>query len=102
MRQCWRDWHVPRSEIKYNIGQTDWSERALHRPVSDERKLVVSMPRRRVKHKASFEDRLTDEARRFKEQAEELPPGPQRDDLKRKARDAEAAAHISRWLAQSA
>jgi hypothetical protein len=54
--------------------------------------------RRRVKHVASFEDRLAYEAHRFKERAEALPPGPQRDDLLRKARQAETAAHIDKWL----
>lgn len=54
--------------------------------------------RQRVKHIASFEDRLACEAHRFKEQAKELPPGLHRDDLLRKARQAETAAHISEWL----
>jgi hypothetical protein len=46
----------------------------------------------------SFEDRLTYEAYRLKEQAKDVPPGPRRDDLLRKARQAETAAHISAWL----
>jgi hypothetical protein len=54
--------------------------------------------RRRVKHIASFEDRLAYEAYRLKEQAKALRPGPRRDDLLRKARQAETAAHISEWL----
>jgi hypothetical protein len=57
-----------------------------------------TVQRRRVKHVASFEDRLAYEAHRFKEQAQALPPGPQRDDLLRKARQAETAAHINKWL----
>ncbi|MGC2813479.1 MAG: hypothetical protein WA303_24315 [Bradyrhizobium sp.] len=54
--------------------------------------------RRRVRQVVSFEDRLTYEAYRLKEQAKDVPPGPRRDDLLRKARQAETAAHISAWL----
>jgi hypothetical protein len=54
--------------------------------------------RKRIKHIASFEDRLAYEAHRFKERAKELPPGPRRDDLLRKAHQAETASHISEWL----
>jgi hypothetical protein len=54
--------------------------------------------RRRVKHVASFEDRLAYEAHRCKEQAKALPHGQQREALLRKARQAETAAHISEWL----
>ena len=54
--------------------------------------------RRRIKHVASFEDRLAYEAHRCKEQAKVLPHGQQRDMLLRKARQAETAAHISEWL----
>ena len=56
------------------------------------------IPRRRIKHVASFEDRLAYEAHRCKEKAEALPHGQQRDMLLRKARQAETAAHISEWL----
>ena len=54
--------------------------------------------RRRVKHIASFEDRLAYEAHRLKEEAKELKPGLRREELLRKARQAETAAHISDWL----
>lgn len=54
--------------------------------------------RRRVRQVVSFEDRLAYEAYRLKEQAKDVPPGPRRDDLLRKARQAETAAHISAWL----
>jgi hypothetical protein len=57
------------------------------------------MKRRRIKHKATFEERLAEEARRFKEEAEQQPPGSMaRDLLLRRARQAETAAHISDWL----
>ena len=54
--------------------------------------------RQRVKHIASFEDRLAHEAQRLREQAKKLQPGLRRDDLLGKARQAETAAHISEWL----
>ena len=54
--------------------------------------------RRRIKHIASFENRLAYEAHRLREQAKTLQPGLRREDLLRKARQAEIAAHISEWL----
>ena len=57
--------------------------------------------RRRIKHIASFEDRLAYEAHQCNEQAKALPHGQQRDMLLRKARQAETAAHISEWLSSS-
>lgn len=55
--------------------------------------------RQRIKHKTTFEERLVEEARRFKEAAEQQPPGSlARDLLLRRARQAETAAHISDWL----
>ena len=55
--------------------------------------------RRPIKHKATFEERLAEEAIRFKEAAEKQPPGSTvRELLLRRARQAETAAHISDWL----
>lgn len=54
--------------------------------------------RRRFKQTVSFEDRLAQEAHRAKAEAETLPEGAQRDLLLKKARQAEAAAHINEWL----
>ena len=56
------------------------------------------MQRRRFKHMLSFPDRPTQEAERLRAEAETLPPGTERDDLERKARQAETAAHIAEWL----
>ena len=56
------------------------------------------MQRRRFKHVVSFPDDLTQEAERFRAEAEKLPPGMERHDLERKARQAETAAHIDEWL----
>lgn len=58
----------------------------------------MSQRRNRIKHIASFEDRLAGEAYRLKERTKELPQGKDRDQLLRKARQAETASHISAWL----
>ena len=55
--------------------------------------------RRRVKHTATFEERLAEEAIKFKEAAEKQPLGSMaRELLLRRARQAETAAHIGDWL----
>ena len=55
--------------------------------------------RRRIKHEKTFQERLADEARRFKEAAEKLPPGILAQELLlRRARQAETASHIDEWL----
>jgi hypothetical protein len=55
--------------------------------------------RRRVKHTLTFEERLAEEAIKFKEAAEREPLGiMSRELLLRRARQAETGAHISEWL----
>nr|WP_080752142.1 hypothetical protein [Bradyrhizobium japonicum] len=55
--------------------------------------------RRRVKHTSSFEERLAEEANKFREAAEREPPGSMsRELLLRRARQAETAAHVNDWL----
>jgi hypothetical protein len=54
--------------------------------------------RRRFKQTDLLEDRLAEEAKRLREKAEELKPGAARDDLIRRARQAEIGAHMSEWL----
>jgi hypothetical protein len=54
--------------------------------------------RRRVKHEKSFEERLADEALRFREAAKTAPPGLARELLLKRARQAETAVHINEWL----
>jgi hypothetical protein len=52
--------------------------------------------RRRIKHNANFEERLAEEAIKFKEAAEKQPLGSMaRELLLRRARQAETAAHIN-------
>jgi hypothetical protein len=55
--------------------------------------------RKRIKHEAGFEERLVEEAKRFKEAAGQQPPGSKaRELLLRRARQAETASHMSQWL----
>ena len=56
------------------------------------------MQRRRIKHTQSFEDRLAQEARNLREKALRAKAPQARDELFRKARQAETAAHINEWL----
>jgi hypothetical protein len=53
----------------------------------------------RTNHVLSFEERLAEEAKRFKEAAEREPAGSMaRELLLRRARQAETASHVSEWL----
>src|SRR5205814_377789 len=54
--------------------------------------------RLRFKHEKTFEERLAEQAQRFKEAAEALPPGTARELLLTRARQAETASHINNWL----
>ena len=56
------------------------------------------MLRLRVKHENSFADRLADHARRLRDEAKTLRSRSERDDLIRKARQAETASHLAQWL----
>jgi hypothetical protein len=54
--------------------------------------------RRRVKQIASLQQRLSVEAKRLREEAKLLPHGMVREQLLRKARQAETGSHITEWL----
>ena len=54
--------------------------------------------RRRFKQTKSLKDRLVEEAQNLREQAKLLPDGSVRDATVKKARQAEAAAHMDEWL----
>jgi hypothetical protein len=56
------------------------------------------MKRRRFDQTQSLEIRLAEEAKRLREQAKLLKPGAVRDELIRKARQAETGSHMSEWL----
>jgi hypothetical protein len=55
------------------------------------------MQRRRFKQTLTFPDRLKTFAEDLKAKASELRPGPERDTLLKKARQAEIASNIDEW-----
>ena len=55
--------------------------------------------RRRIKHTATFEESLAEEAKRFREAADQARPGSlERELLLKRARQAETASRMSDWL----
>jgi len=56
------------------------------------------MQRRRFNQVLTFPERLDQEAQRLRSDAEKLSPGTERDELIRKARQAETASHVNEWL----
>jgi hypothetical protein len=56
------------------------------------------MRRRYFKNTLTFSERLAKVAKRFREEAETKPPGPERDELIKKAHQADTAAHIDQWV----
>jgi hypothetical protein len=54
--------------------------------------------RSRTFQTATFDERLSSEAKRLEEQANAMPPGDDREMLLRKARQTKTAAHINEWL----
>jgi hypothetical protein len=64
---------------------------------------VAQMPERRrvAKQTGQLEDRLADEAKQLREEANNLRPGAEREQLLRRARQAETGAQMSEWLRSS-
>ena len=58
----------------------------------------MKVRRRRVFQTQSLEQRLTEEAVRLRKEADLLPHGSKREDLLRRARQAETGSHMSEWL----
>ena len=54
--------------------------------------------RRHFKQSDNLEARLAEEAKRLREEVRLLPPGAARENLVRKARQAETGSHMSEWL----
>ncbi|SIO33171.1 hypothetical protein SAMN05443247_04048 [Bradyrhizobium erythrophlei] len=54
--------------------------------------------RRRFKQTTTLDQRLSEQAERLRKEAQGTPPGVERDDLLRRARQAEAAAHMQEWI----
>jgi len=53
--------------------------------------------RRRIKQTLSLKDRLSLFSKKAIDEAEKLPPGPERDELIKKARKADTASNIDAW-----
>jgi hypothetical protein len=47
---------------------------------------------------STFEQRLAEQKARLEQKAARLKPGPERDELLRKARQIDTAVHINEWL----
>jgi hypothetical protein len=58
----------------------------------------VAPTRNRRKNLTTTTERLLEAAAEARKQAALLPPGPERRDLLRKAREADTAAHMNDWL----
>ncbi|KRR01427.1 hypothetical protein [Bradyrhizobium valentinum] len=56
------------------------------------------MQHHRYEDMLTFPDRLEKEAERLRQEAEATPPGPERESLLKRARQAETALHINEWL----
>jgi hypothetical protein len=56
------------------------------------------LKRRRFKQTTSLQERLLETAQQCRQQAKLLPYGPVREAVLKKARQAEAAAHMDEWL----
>jgi len=54
--------------------------------------------RRFTQPTTQLEDRLAQEAKRLRKEAQGTPPGVERDRLIRRARQAETGSHMSEWL----
>jgi hypothetical protein len=59
------------------------------------------LKRRRFKQDKALGERLIEEAKRARAEACQLPPGAEREDLLKKARQADTAAHINDWMNSS-
>jgi hypothetical protein len=54
--------------------------------------------RRRFKHEKTFQERLAEDAHRFRAAAQALPPSTAQETLLRRARQAETALQLNDWL----
>lgn len=54
--------------------------------------------RHRFKQTVSFKDRLCAFAKDLREEASQLPAGPERDEILKRARRADTAAHLEEWV----
>jgi hypothetical protein len=59
------------------------------------------LKRRRILQTNSLKDRLASFAEQVRQKAARLPPGPEKDQMLRKARQADTAAHLNDWANSS-
>ncbi|WMT73104.1 hypothetical protein NL528_34815 [Bradyrhizobium sp. Ash2021] len=58
----------------------------------------MQQQRRRFKQTTTLDQRLSEQAERLRKEAQGTPPGVKRDELLRRARQAETAAHMQEWI----
>jgi hypothetical protein len=58
--------------------------------------MIIKRPRR--KHLKSFQERLADDAARFRQLADQTPPGTQRELYLRRAQQSDMASQLNNWL----
>ena len=56
------------------------------------------MQRRRILHTRTLDERLAEQAKRLRDEAQNVPPGIEREKLIRRARQAETFAQMEEWL----
>ena len=66
-------------------------------PSYSNRDAYAMTKQRRFTHSMPLKDRLSSFAEELREQAALLTPGPERDDLLRRARQADTALHLDDW-----
>ena len=54
--------------------------------------------RRRFRQTITLEERLADEAKRLRDEAKKLPPGPEQAELLRKARENDVVSEVAGWI----
>ena len=109
LAQSWR--HLARSyqfveSLERFLSETDRYKKEIvppampaiveEQPAPAERKPIIR--RHRVKHQASFKERLLKSAQEARQQAALLPAGPARERLIQKARQSETAANVEIWI----
>lgn len=82
--------------IKEKIVPPELQELIDEQPAPPEGKPIIRRPR--VKHEASFQDRLLKNAQSARERAAGMPAGAVRDRLLLQARQSETAANIDAWI----
>ena len=89
---------VAKFDLESGTGQTGTRELVLNLSTCFNVEGDVMNERRRINHTTSLEVRLAEEAKRLEAAAKKLPPGKNREEMIRKARQTETASHMTEWL----